>query len=126
MKKYFVFIHHVYIVACQRRGVSDEPPWLRAATRHGSTGYTIFCDHVSDVQYESRLCTGPVLLRQSEPSTSQYFTVWLCHSFSDLLSMCAILCCVIEFHQSDTSVCYVSLPCLKTLPNNNNTYTICI
>ncbi len=25
----------IYIVACQRGGVSDEPPWLRAATRHG-------------------------------------------------------------------------------------------
>ncbi len=25
----------IYIVACQRGGVSEEPPWLRAATRHG-------------------------------------------------------------------------------------------
>ena len=26
---------HIYIVPCQRGGVSEEPPWLRAATRHG-------------------------------------------------------------------------------------------
>ncbi len=24
----------IYVVACQRGGVSEEPPWLRAATRH--------------------------------------------------------------------------------------------
>ncbi len=25
----------IYIVACQQGGLSEEPPWLRAATRHG-------------------------------------------------------------------------------------------
>ncbi len=30
-----LFFIHIYIVTCQRGGVSDEPPWLRAATRHG-------------------------------------------------------------------------------------------
>ncbi len=27
--------YSIAIVACQRGGVSDEPPWHRAATRHG-------------------------------------------------------------------------------------------
>ncbi len=26
---------HDHIASCQRGGVSDEPPWLWAATRHG-------------------------------------------------------------------------------------------
>ena len=26
----------IYIVMCQRGGVSNEPPWLQAATRHGA------------------------------------------------------------------------------------------
>ncbi len=30
---YFQSLGGIDIVACQRGGVSDEPPWLRAATR---------------------------------------------------------------------------------------------
>ncbi len=41
---FFVFVEEFFpknafffyiIVACQRGGVSNKPPWLRAATRHG-------------------------------------------------------------------------------------------
>ncbi len=31
-----VFSRSVYIVTCQRGGVSNVPPWLQAATRHGA------------------------------------------------------------------------------------------
>ena len=42
-------VHKKYIVPCQLGGVSEEQPWLRAATRH-----------------------GPVLLRQDEHGMPQY------------------------------------------------------
>ena len=54
----------LYIVACQRGGVSDEPPWLRAATRHGPGTLRI--------KKKTRTDTGPVLLRQGDPGTAQY------------------------------------------------------
>ncbi len=50
------------IVACERGGVCDEPPWLRAATRPLK-------------MEKDGPTTGPVLLKQGEPGTSQY-DIW--------------------------------------------------
>ena len=59
---------HYYIVACQQGGVSDEPSWLRAATRHGPRDPSN-----KALKFEKDgSTTGPVLLRQGEPGTSQY------------------------------------------------------
>ncbi len=53
-----------YIVACQRGGVFNKLPWLQAATKHGARDPL--------VRYKYGPITGPVLLRQGEPGTSQY------------------------------------------------------
>ena len=36
----------LYIIACQQGGVSSEPPWLRAATRHGPGTLYMLTDHL--------------------------------------------------------------------------------
>ena len=56
-----------YIVVCQRGGVSKKPPGLQAAARHGPGILKI-------EKYGPT--TGPVLLRQGEPGTSQYVVSW--------------------------------------------------
>ncbi len=60
-----ILVRNDDIVACQRGGVSDESPWLRAATRHRELGAKIRTDY------------GPVLLRQGEPGTSLYIQIIL-------------------------------------------------
>ncbi len=57
------FDYGIYIGACQRDGVSKEPPWLQAAARHGSVTLKI---------KKIRANIRPVLLRQGEPGTPQY------------------------------------------------------
>ena len=42
------FSRYLYIVACQRGGVYDEPPWLWTATRHGPGTLSVYklTDHL--------------------------------------------------------------------------------
>ncbi len=55
----------LYIVACQRGGVSDEPPWLRAASRH-KPGILV----INHQKLKKNGPTfGPVLLRLGEPGS---------------------------------------------------------
>ena len=65
-----------YIVTCQRDGVSKEPPWLQAATRHVASDPLVRLpsDNCQKLK-KKRLYTGPVLLRQEEPGTSQYIYI---------------------------------------------------
>ncbi len=57
-------------MACQRGGVSDEPPWLRTATRNGSRDpFGPLTGGWKPLKIKK---DGPFLLRQGEPGTSQY------------------------------------------------------
>ncbi len=62
----------IHIVASQRGGVSDKPPWLRAATRHGPGMIWIRNKLHCTKKSKDGPYTGHVLLRQGEPGTSQY------------------------------------------------------
>ncbi len=71
-----------YIVACQQGGVSNKPPGLRAAIRHGARDplgpYTGGLAR-NFKKKKSRPYIIGVLLRQGEPGTSHYpsFTVMI-------------------------------------------------
>ncbi len=82
----YFYLFHEYIVACQRGGVSNKPPWLQAATSHGPltggldltpTGeppisrQTKASDKLQKIEKYGPT-TGHVLLRKGEPGTSQY------------------------------------------------------
>ncbi len=61
------------IVACQQSGVSDEPPWLQAAARHGSRDPLAGRNLNKPLKIKKDGPTiGPVLLRQGEAGMSQY------------------------------------------------------
>ncbi len=83
----------IYIVACQRGGVSNKPPGLQTATRHGARDPLVRSQldktlhgltHIKHLNianlviatYKKNKKNGPyirdVLLRQGEPGTSQY------------------------------------------------------
>ncbi len=66
------------IVMCQRGGVSNKPPGLQAATRHGARDPLVRSqvDYLK-IKKENGPYTGPVLLRQGEPGTSQYIALML-------------------------------------------------
>ncbi len=61
----------VNIVTCQRGGVSNKPPGLQAATRHRARD-ALVRSLPKNLKKNNGPYTGPVLLRQGEPGTSQY------------------------------------------------------
>ncbi len=60
-----------YIVACQRGGVSNKPPWAPGSDKtqgQGSLAITTY----NKFKKETDRTFDPFLLRQGEPGTSQY------------------------------------------------------
>ncbi len=57
-----------------------KPPWLRTATRHGPRDPLVRCLGISKKKKKKDgPYTGPVLLRQGEPGTSQYMEIGPLH-----------------------------------------------
>ncbi len=59
------------IVTCQRGGVSNKPPGLQAATRHGARD-PLVRQLPKNLKKKNGPYIGPVLLRQGEPGTSHF------------------------------------------------------
>ncbi len=53
-----IYFHILHIVACQRGGVSNKPPRLRAATRHGARGPEILKEKERTVHWTRFTKTG--------------------------------------------------------------------
>ena len=45
---YFTLKVTKHVVSCQRGGVSNKPPWLHAAKRHGQGSFSLLPDKVND------------------------------------------------------------------------------